>query len=217
MEKKLIKVMIADDHAVYRTGLRLLLSQIKNILVVGEAGNGQELVTRSGELMPDVILTDISMPVMDGIAATRELCRRQQGCRVIVLSAHGREEPILQMLEAGALGYLLKSADSAEISEAIHAVYLHKPYFCKEITDRLTEIVAKNYKLPVKPDTQFTEREKDIMRLICGECTSKEIAYNLHLSKRTVEGHRTRIMDKIGAKSIAGIITYSLEKGIYKK
>lgn len=217
MEKKYIKVLIADDHGVFRTGLRVLLSHIKNIEVVGEAGNGQELVKRSTELSPDVILTDISMPVMDGIAATKELCRRKSGSRVIVLSAHGREESILQMLEAGALGYVLKSADSEEISEAISTVYNHKPYFCREVTERLTEIVSKNYQSPAKPLSNFTEREKDIMRLICNECTSKEIAYTLHLSKRTVEGHRTRIMDKIGAKSIAGIITYSVEKGIYKK
>jgi two-component system response regulator NreC len=217
MENRSIKVMIADDHGVFRTGLRILLSQLKNVEVVGEAGNGQELVRRSAELLPDVILTDISMPVMDGIAATKELCRRKSGSRVIVLSAHGREEPVLQMLEAGALGYLMKSADSIEISEAIRTVYHHKPYFCREITDRLTEIVSRNYLSPAKSEANFTDREKDIMRLICSEFTSKEIAYALHLSKRTVEGHRTRIMDKIGAKSIAGIITYSVEKGIYKK
>ncbi len=217
MDNRTIKVIIADDHGVYRAGLKMLLSQIKNVELVGEAVNGQELVRRSSELSPDVILTDIGMPVMDGIAATKELVRRKTGSRVIVLSAHGREEPILQMLEAGALGYLLKSADSGEISEAISTVYHHKPYFCREITERLTAIVSKNYQSPVKATISFTEREKEIMQLICHEYTSKEIAYTLHLSKRTVEGHRTRIMDKIGAKSIAGIITYSVEKGIYKK
>lgn len=217
MEKKNIKVLIADDHSIFRSGLRVLLSHIKNIEVVGEAGNGQELIRRSMELSPDIILTDIGMPVMDGIAATKELTRRKTGSRIIVLSAHGREEPILRMLEAGALGYVLKTADSLEIAEAISTVYQHKPYFCREITERLTEIVTKNYQLPGKVEACFTEREKEIMQLICHEYTSKEIAYTLNLSKRTVEGHRTRIMDKIGAKSIAGIITYSVEKGIYKK
>ncbi len=217
MERRNIKVLIADDHSVFRTGLRVLLSQLKHVDVVGEACNGQELVRRSAELLPDIVLTDIAMPLMDGIAATRELSRRKNGIRVIVLSAHGREEPILQMLEAGALGYVLKSADTEEISEAISTVYHHKPYFCREITERLTEIVSKNYQSPAKVVISFTEREKEIIRLICRECTSKEIAYALHLSKRTVEGHRTRIMDKVGAKSIAGIITYAVEKGIFKK
>ncbi len=217
MEKRNIRVMIADDHTIFRTGLRTLLGQIKNIEVVGEAVNGQDLVRRSTELLPDVILTDIGMPIMDGVMATKELTRRKISNRVIVLSAYGKEEPILQMLEAGALGYVLKSADTLEIAEAINTVYRHKPYFCREITERLTEIVSKNYQSTTSTDIFFTEREKEIIRLICRECTSKEIAYAMNLSKRTIEGHRTRIMDKVGAKSIAGIITYALARGIYKK
>lgn len=207
--------MIADDHTLFRTGLKSLLLQIKNVQLVGEAGNGQDLVRGTMELLPDIVLTDIGMPVMDGFTAVKELSRRKLCNRIIALSAHGREEPILKMLEAGALGFLLKSADTEEIAEAIQTVYRYKPYFCKEITEKLTEIVSKNYQLPPEPSLCFTEREKEIMRLICRECTSKEIAYSLNLSKRTVEGHRTRIMDKIGARSIAGIITYSVEKGIY--
>ncbi len=216
MEKRNIRVMIADDHVLFRNGLRSLLSKIKNVELVGEAVNGQDLVRRSIELSPDVILTDIGMPIMDGVVATKEIARRKIGSRVIVLSAHGKEEPILKMLEAGALGYVLKSAESDEISNAINAVYCNKPYFCREITEKLTEIVSKNYQLP-PADIFFTDREKGIMRLICKESTSKEIAFKLNLSKRTVEGHRTRIMDKIGAKSIAGVITYALGHGIYKR
>ena len=214
MENRMIRVLIADDHGVFRSGLKILLSQLKQVVVVGEAVNGQELLRKSAELLPDVVLTDIFMPVMDGIAATRELCRRKHTCRIIVLSAYGREEPILQMLEAGALGYVLKSADSAEIAEAISTVFNHKPYFCREITEKLTEIVSRNYQSPLRTAISFTDREKEIIRQICLECTSKEIAHNLHLSKRTIEGHRTRIMDKIGARSIAGIIRYAVEKGL---
>lgn len=217
MERRNIRVVIADDHTIFRTGLRTLLAQVKNVEVVGEAVNGQDLVRRSTELLPDVILTDIGMPVMDGVMATKELARRKISNRVIVLSAYGKEEPILQMLEAGALGYVLKSADTLEIAEAINTVYRHKPYFCREITERLTEIVSKSYQSTAHADIFFTEREKEIIRLICRECTSKEIAYAMNLSKRTIEGHRTRIMDKVGAKSIAGIITYALARGIYKK
>lgn len=216
MEKKGIKVLIADDHALFRNGLRSLLTQARNIEVIGEVSNGQELVRKAIDLSPDVVLTDISMPVMDGVLATREITRKKLGCRVVVLSAFGKEEPILKMLEAGAMGYVLKSADADEIAEAVRTVYNHKPYFCREITEKLTDIVTKNYQLPPQLDIHFTEREKEIMRLICKECTSKEIAFTLNLSKRTVEGHRTRIMDKIGAKSIAGIITFALARGIYK-
>lgn len=214
MFRRSIRVVIADDHCLFRSGLRNLLSQIRHIEVVGEAMNGQELVRRSVELSPDIILTDINMPLMDGIMATREIARRRPGTGVIVLSAYNKEEPILRMLEAGALGYVLKSADNEEISEAINTVSEHKPYFCKEVTEKLTEIVSRNYQLPPDADLHFTDREKEIMRLICREFTSKEIAYSLSLSKRTVEGHRTRIMDKVGAKSIAGIITYAFRSGI---
>lgn len=214
MFRRSIRVVIADDHCLFRNGLRNLLSQIRHIEVVGEAMNGQELVRRSVELSPDIILTDINMPLMDGIMATREIARRRPGTGVIVLSAYNKEEPILRMLEAGALGYVLKSADNEEISEAINTVSEHKPYFCKEVTEKLTEIVSRNYQLPPDADLHFTDREKEIMRLICREFTSKEIAYSLSLSKRTVEGHRTRIMDKVGAKSIAGIITYAFRSGI---
>ncbi len=214
MFRRSIRVVIADDHCLFRNGLRNLLSQIRHIEVIGEAMNGQELVRRSVELSPDIILTDINMPMMDGIMATREIARRRPGTGVIVLSAYNKEEPILRMLEAGALGYVLKSADNEEISEAISTVSEHKPYFCKEVTEKLTEIVSRNYQLPPDADLHFTDREKEIMRLICREFTSKEIAYSLSLSKRTVEGHRTRIMDKVGAKSIAGIITYAFRSGI---
>jgi len=214
MEKQSIRVLIADDHGAFRAGLKLLLSQQRNISVVAEARNGQELVKYATELSPDIIITDIVMPVMDGITAARELARRKQPGKMIVMSAHGREEPILQMLEAGALGYILKTADHEELEEAISAVLQHKPYFCREITEMLTEIVSRNYQSPQKLAIYFTEREKDIIRLICRECTSKEIAHRLHLSKRTVEGHRTRIIDKIGAKSIAGVIKYAVEKGL---
>jgi len=214
MFRRSIRVVIADDHCLFRNGLRNLLSQIRHIEVVGEAMNGQELVRRSVELSPDIVLTDINMPLMDGILATREIARRRPGTGVIVLSAYNKEEPILRMLEAGALGYVLKSADNEEISEAINTVSEHKPYFCREVTEKLTEIVSRNYQLPPDADLHFTDREKEIMRLICREFTSKEIAYSLSLSKRTVEGHRTRIMDKVGAKSIAGIITYAFRSGI---
>ncbi|MBI2284237.1 MAG: response regulator transcription factor [Bacteroidetes bacterium] len=214
MFRRSIRVMIADDHHLFRKGLRGLLEQIRNVEVVGEADNGQELILRTMETSPDIILTDIDMPLMDGITAAREITRRKPGTGIIVLTAFNKEEPILRTLEAGALGYVLKSADNEEIAEAISTVLQHKPYFCREVTEKLTEIVSRNYQLPPDADLCFSEREKEIIRLICREFTSKEIAYSLKLSKRTVEGHRTRIMDKVGAKSIAGIITYAFRSGI---
>lgn len=209
-------MLIADDQQVFRKGLSALLNEMPGIELLGEAGNGAELIEKSLLLKPNVIVTDIKMPILDGVSATRELLKHIPACKVIALSAYANDQLILQMLESGAIGYLLKSAEAIEIKEAIEMVNLNKPYFCKEITQKLTEIVAKNYKLPDKSTASFTERELEIIRLICNEFTSKEIAGQLHLSKRTVEGHRTRILEKIGAKSIAGIITYALSVGIYK-
>lgn len=210
-------MLIADDQRVFRVGLATLIQEMKGIELLDEAANGAILVEKALLLQPDVIITDIKMPILDGVSATKELIRQIPGSKVIALSAYVKDELILQMLESGAIGYLVKTADAEEIKEAIETVNQHKPYFCKEITQRLTEIVARNYKLPEKAVTTFTDRELEIICFICKEFTSKEIANQLHLSKRTVEGHRTRILEKVGAKSIAGIITYAIDAGIYKK
>ena len=215
--QKSIKVLIADDQQVFRTGLSAIIKEMKGIELLGEASNGAVLIEKALTLHPDVIITDIKMPVLDGVSATKELNKQLPNSKVIALSAYAKDDLILHMLESGAIGYLVKTADAQEIQEAIETVNQHKPYFCKEITQILTEIVARNYKLPQKSSATFTERELEIIRLICKEFTSKEIAGQLHLSKRTVEGHRTRILEKMSVKSIAGLITYAIDEGIYKK
>lgn len=217
MEKKRIRVIIADEHSVFRAGLITVLKKIPIIEVVGEADNGETLIDKIGLLLPNIVITDIKMSGMDGIMATKIITQRFPDVKVVCLSVLVKDDMILQMLEAGAIGYLTKSSNAEEIGEAILTVNEKKPYFCKIITERLTDIVTRNYQLPVNNETTFTDREIEIMRLICREFTSKEIAETLNLSKRTVEGHRTRIMDKIGAKSIAGIITFAVEQGIYQR
>ncbi|MBR2648622.1 MAG: response regulator transcription factor [Sediminibacterium sp.] len=217
MEKKRIRVIIADEHSVFRAGLITVLKKIPIIEVVGEADNGETLIDKIGLLLPHIVITDIKMSNMDGITATKIITQRFPDVKVVCLSVLVKDDMILQMLEAGAIGYLTKSSNAEEIGEAILTVNEKKPYFCKIITERLTDIVTRNYQLPVNNETTFTDREIEIMRLICREFTSKEIAETLNLSKRTVEGHRTRIMDKIGAKSIAGIITFAVEQGIYQR
>ncbi|MEI6264221.1 MAG: response regulator transcription factor [Sphingobacteriia bacterium] len=212
-----IKVIIADDQRVFRIGLTALINDMQGVELLDEASNGEELIEKALLQKPDVIITDIKMPVLDGISATKELNKQIPNSKIIALSAYVKDDLILHMLESGAIGYLVKTADAHEIKEAIETVNQHKPYFCKEITQRLTEIVARNYKLPEKSSATFTERELDIIRLICKEFTSKEIAMQLHLSKRTVEGHRTRILEKMNVKSIAGLITYAFDAGIYRK
>jgi DNA-binding NarL/FixJ family response regulator len=212
MQKVPIRIVMADDHAVFRAGLRSFLSKFSDFKVVGEASNGEELVDIVHTLAPDIVITDIDMPRQNAALA---ISKNNPSSRILILSVHATEQHITNMVDAGALGYVLKSSDAEEIIEAIHTLYQHKPYFCKVTTEKLTEIITRQIKGGAKEPVQLSVREKQIIQLICAEYTSKAIAYTLHLSKRTVEGHRTRIMDKIGAKSVAGIITYALENGIY--
>ncbi|MFN4975010.1 MAG: response regulator [Bacteroidota bacterium] len=215
MQKVPIRIVMADDHAVFRAGLRSFLGKFTDFKVVGEANNGEDLVELVQTLSPDIIITDIDMPRRNGIDAAGAICKHNPSSRILILSVHASEHHITNMVDAGALGYVLKSADAEEIIEAIHTLFQYKPYFCKVSTEKLTHIITKQVKGIHKEPVQLSGREKEIIQLICEEYTSKAIAYTLHLSKRTVEGHRTRIMDKIGAKSVAGIITYAIEHGIY--
>jgi two-component system response regulator NreC len=215
MQKVPIRIVMADDHAVFRAGLRSFLGKFSDFKVVGEANNGDDLVDLVHSLAPDVVITDIDMPRRNGIDAAMAISRNNPSSRILILSVHATEQHITNMVDAGALGYVLKSSDAEEIIEAIHTLYQHKPYFCKVTTEKLTDLITRQIKGGTKDPVQLSLREKQIIQLICAEYTSKAIAYTLHLSKRTVEGHRTRIMDKIGAKSVAGIITYAIENGIY--
>ena len=217
MERRNITVLIADDHQVFRAGLIAFLSGYPDFSVIGEAANGQDLLQMAIKLLPNIIITDIDMPLMNGIQATKELCKRIPCCRVLALSVDATEETVIKAIDAGVMGYILKSSDTSEIREAIYTLDNYKPYFCKSVSEMLTAIISRRFKVPAKTPFFFTDREIEIIKLICAEQTSKAIAYSLNLSKRTIEGHRTRIMDKIGAKSVAGIIAYAYETGIYKK
>ncbi len=216
MQMNKITLLIGDNQSVFRFGLKTLLCNKPEIEIIGEAADGESLVELAVNLKPDIVLTDLKMPLLDGLAATKVLLQSMPNCRIIALSSSVKDAVILQILEAGVMGYLVKSAEADEINEAIQTVYKRKPYFCKEIMPRLNDIISRNYSNAKSNFKEaFTEREIDIIRLICMEYTSKEIADKLYLSKRTVEGHRTKIMTKIGAKSIARVITYAIEYNIY--
>lgn len=212
-----IKVMIADDHRIFREGLKLILSGDDQIEIKGEASNGKELLSAVRQHAPDVIITDIKMPVVDGVEATRKLCRFYPGARVIGLTSFGDDHMIIDMLEAGAMGFLLKNIVHEELVVAIRTVYQHRPYFSAEITEKLSRIIAGRYVGRKEQHITLTELEKQIILLICKEYTSKEIADKLKMGKRTVESYRIRIMDKLGAKSVAGIITYAIQSGLYRQ
>ncbi|RYF99380.1 MAG: response regulator transcription factor, partial [Chitinophagaceae bacterium] len=139
-----IRLLIADDHEIFRDGLALMLARQKEISLLGQAGNGKELVELSAAENPDVIITDIKMPMMDGIQATREILKNQPGVKIIALSMFDEEMLIVDMLEAGAKGYLLKNADKTEILEAIETVFEDKTYYCHHTSARLTNMIVKS-------------------------------------------------------------------------
>lgn len=213
-----IDIILADDHEIFRDGFAVMLKKIPEITLVGEASNGEELIRQVRALKPDVIVTDIRMPKMDGIEATRQLKKEFPHIGIIALSMFDEEDLIVDMLEAGARGYLLKNAHKEEIISAVKSVYKDEAYYCRETTHKLAQMIANStfnpYRKTVRPE--FTEREIAIMKLICKEYSNKQIGDELFLSKRTVEGYRKKILEKISAKNSAGIVVYAIKNKIFE-
>jgi DNA-binding NarL/FixJ family response regulator len=213
-----IKFIIADDHKIFREGLRLVLSDDPSLQFVAEAENGEELLQILKGNESDVVLLDLKMPVMDGLAATNEIRAKYPDVKILILTMHDEEHMILHMLEAGANGYLLKNADPSEIKKAIFAVTENNYYFNDMVSSTmLKNIMSKNITAPsFKPTVELDEREIKILELICQECTSAEIGEKIFLSARTVEGLRAGIMEKVGVRNIAGLVMYAVKNGITK-
>lgn len=211
--KNTIRLVIADDHEIFRDGLALMLSKQDTVVLAGQAGDGEELLRLVEELQPDIVLTDIKMPRLDGIAAARILLQRHPGLKIIALSMYEEDDLIVEMLEAGAKGYLLKNADKKEILEAILTVHDGNIFYCKHTTAHLASLIVKSKFDAHKKgaETLFTEREKEIILLICRQHTAQEIGDLLYLSKRTVEGYRTRILEKMEVKNTAGVVIFALK------
>ena len=217
--KNNISIVIADDHEIFRDGLALMLSKQDTVTLVGQAGDGEELLRLVEEHQPDMVLIDIKMPRMDGISAARIILQQNPHLKIIALSMFEEENLIVEMLEAGAKGYLLKNADKKEILEAIFTVYEGNIFYCKHTTARLAAMIVKSKFDPQKknPDALFTEREKEIIRLICRQNTAQEIGEHLFLSKRTVEGYRTRILEKMDVKNTAGVVVFALKNNMIRE
>jgi DNA-binding NarL/FixJ family response regulator len=212
-----INIILADDHEIFRDGFRVMISKIQEMNLIGEAQNGKELIKLTKKLNPDIIITDIKMPVMDGIEATKQLKTEQPKVGIIALSMFNEEHLIVDMLEAGAKGYLLKNANKEEIIAAVKAVYNDQPYYCKDTTKKLAQMIAHSNFNPYKKTTKpsFSEKEITIIKLICEEYSNKEIAEQLNLSRRTVEHYRERILEKVEAKNTAGIVVYAIKNKLY--
>jgi len=217
--KYTIRLIIADDHEIFRDGLALMLSRQKDIILLGQASNGKELVELTEQQNPDVIITDIKMPVMDGIQASKLILKKHPDTKIIALSMFDEETLIVDMLEAGAKGYLLKNADKQEILDAIEMVYEDKTYYCHHTSAKLTNMIVKSNFNPYKKKepVNFNDREIEIIKLICQQNSSKEISDKLYLSSRTVEGYRTKILEKMNARNTVGVVVYALKHNLIER
>lgn len=186
------------------------------VKVVGEASNGQELVDLAQQLDPDLLIVDIGMPILNGIDAVRLLREKGNRARVIALSMHSEDAIIIKMLEAGAMGYLDKNTSKEELYQAIDSVVVqNRAYFPLSTNTHMLELLASS---PYKPFPDealvFTERELEVISLVCQEFSNKEIASQLKLSQRTIETHRVRIMERMNVKTVAGLVVYAYTKGL---
>ncbi|MEO8583113.1 MAG: response regulator transcription factor [Flavitalea sp.] len=211
-----INIIIADDHEVYRDGLKTLLESYSHIHVINEAANGQQVIQICDTVIPDIILMDIMMPVMDGIAATAYIHTYFPSVRVIALSMFNQDNMIIDMLEAGATGYLIKNANKQEIVEAIDSVNRNLPYYCKSTTIKLARLIgSSNFGSKALKKIVFTEKELTIIRMICEDKTNNEIGEMLFMSGRTVEEYRKKIKEKMDAKGTAGIVIYAIKNLLF--
>jgi DNA-binding NarL/FixJ family response regulator len=212
-----ISIVIADDHDVYRDGLQLLLAREKTIQVLGQACNGKELIGIVKERQPDMVITDLRMPVLDGVGAVQQLSVLYPFIRSIALSVFDDEDLVIKVLEAGALGYVIKNAERGEIIDAIRTVHTGEPYYCLSTSTQFAKKISESSFNPYKLHTRaaFNEQEKKIIGLICEERSNKEIAAWLYMNTRTVERIRAMILDKMNVKTSAGIAIYAMKNELY--
>ncbi|TFZ08490.1 response regulator [Ramlibacter humi] len=205
-----VRVVLADDHDLVRSGIKALLGMIDGVEVIAEARDGQELIRLVDSLKPDIVMTDISMPHMDGIAAIAEIRMRQPQVRMLVLSMYDTVDFVKRAVASGACGYLMKDAPPFELEQSIRSVMATGTYFSPVIAQRLLQ--------PSEPSAsdELTDRQLEILKLIAQGKASKEIAFDLGLSPKTVDVHRARIMERLKLNDIASLTRYAVRKGLVK-
>jgi len=207
---EIISVVIADDHIIFRKGLRTILNEIADIKVVAEASNGQELLDVLKDNRADIVLMDIKMPVMDGLEATQKVIKKYPGIKVIALTMHEEIGYFNKMIEAGAMGFLLKKTNKDELEIAINTVMANENYFSQEFIANIN----KHTMSKKTSNISLSEREHEVLELICKGHSNIEIAKLLGISQRTVDAHRGRLFEKTGAKNAPNLVLFAIKNGL---
>jgi two-component system, NarL family, response regulator NreC len=211
-----IRVLVADDHAIIREGLSVMLGNQPDMDVIGVAADGREAIRLVDKDEPDVAVIDISMPELNGIEAIQQLLPRHPHLKVIVLSIHATKPYVYRSLKAGAKGYLIKETAGLEVVRAVRAVVRGERYLSQRIADLLTDVSLSNLEpsMESSPLEQLSPREREILQLVAEGKTSQEIAERLSISPKTVDTYRSRLMHKIGVEDMAGLIKFAIQHGV---
>ena len=211
---KKIKLLVADDHKIFRQGIKKLLEEESDLQVVGEASDGREAVKKTIELKPDVILMDIAMANLNGLEATRQIKKQLPSAKVIMVTMHKNEEYVLQSFQAGASGFILKEGAVEELVSAIRSINSDKSFLSPSISKTLIDAYMRKMETG-KTETPFdllTDREREVLQLIAEGYTNREVAKSLFISVKTVEAHRAHIMQKLNIHDIAKLVKYAIQK-----
>ncbi|HET6721913.1 MAG TPA: response regulator transcription factor [Chitinophagaceae bacterium] len=215
-KEKKIRLAIADDYKIYREGLKKCIANDTSLEVIFEADNGEDLIAGFEKQLPDVVIMDLKMPIMDGMEATQIIRKKFPSVKVLVVTMYEDDKFIIHLMEIGANGYLLKNADPDEIRKSIYAVHENGYYFNDLVNKALLKklVIKNNIKPSFNQNVEFSEREHEVLKLICEEKTAAEIAKEIFLSPRSVEGIRQRLIEKVGVRNTAGLVMFAIKNGI---
>jgi DNA-binding NarL/FixJ family response regulator len=213
---KPITIAIADDYKIFREGLKLCFSGDNNLKVLFESDNGEELLEALKTQQPDVIIMDLNMPLLDGMEATKQVRKKYENIKILVVTMYDNDKFIIHLMENGAHGYLLKNAEPKEIIKAIYAVHENGYYFNDFVNKALLKklVMKNNLKPSFNHNIELTEREQEVLKMICEEKTAAEIGKEIFLSPRSVEGIRTRLIEKVGVRNTAGLVMFAVKNGL---
>lgn len=211
---KEIRILMAEDHALVRAGIRSLLQSLPDMTVVAEAGDGREVLKLTQEHHPDVVLMDVAMEGMNGLEAVNRMSKEFPEVRVIMLSMHASEEYVLQALRAGAIGYLLKDAGISELELAVRAAVRGETYLSPAVSKHVVADYVRRVGGEASPLEQLTPRQREILQLVAEGRTTQEISDRLFISVKTVETHRAQMMERLGIRDIVGLVRYAIRMGL---